>query len=1072
MVSAHHQVGLPLCQLDAGGGAGVEGQEVCFDPVGENHARFGHLRLAQQRGLAGNGSTTEVRSAGPAGKGLAHHENQPVCLPAHLRPADELGAFLPGRPELARQTIRHIKQAAQPAGRPCSSRHDDPAGGPALLPASQLDPVTGGDVAAYPDEQVIESQQDLLIVELHFGHADPTHFHLPFESVADYQVRFRKQEVRLHPTICTKQPLRIKMFLMNSQIPPARQEGDPSGLEWMAQNDQVDDPAFIEALVHDSFDRIYRLFLFYQKDPARALDATVRCLADAAADRHRYWGEMPFRAWIFRRAMRHGKPRKEEAETFILFLRYGLDLPASEMAAALGEKPERISACLKTLRERRLALQFLEPPLAGCRPYRDLLEAGADGPLSSEALVQLDGHLETCTRCQAYAQDLGNLVDSWKSEFQNCCPSLDLSEEMSRWLYDEISRQAAKRSSRLRISVSSREGLLVGVLLVLLVALAWSSGVMKPDSTPRRTRIIQTVMVTQLVTRQVFVVVSPTPPERLFTYRVKPGDTIESIAANFGVSPMLVASLNQLYLGVSPEPGRPLTLPGDGKPKPGYAIPTPVPSLPALEPLTIDSTVNDIRLRVAQSQNLWHTLWADVRLVQYGPPGYNGPPLQNIRKQVWISRPSNSLVVSAPGGIDSISLSYQNGRTLTMLGDNSANRYQGASTRLVDDTAIRSLFLEPFLVQNQEKGDYLVAGREMIGQIDALLLDWFNGQKGQREFRFWIDPTTGVVLRQRQYGGPDFQATLWELGVTDIAYNQNFPQDIFDPDSYWPRSFVQDFNGRAISWNDLSFYLLNEPVPGHERLARNLPPEGFDAARSRLTFQWPQTGSYSPVIELFGDGYFLLPITVGQADLPFSLPNDGLDQFLRWLAPGKAEQVLKQSSSAPQITSYFPCRRSADGNLLVFSVVTGGVGEIRSYLFWLDLTKRQYNVILPYQDFGNPFAIAPDNQRVAYGDCRSKQPCAIYVYDTKTGQGRKLLEVQSAQMLAWSPDGQSLAVVDAHFSPNQPELLVLEASTGRVIYRGPYDLGTLQAAQDAPVKDWGKAFPPPPANLEACVNPP
>lgn len=44
--------------------------------------------------------------------------------------------------------------------------------------------------------------------------------------------------------------------------------------------------------------------------------------------------------------------------------------------------------------------------MKACRPFRELLSAALDGPLAPEARVRLEGHLEGCAACRAYARDL------------------------------------------------------------------------------------------------------------------------------------------------------------------------------------------------------------------------------------------------------------------------------------------------------------------------------------------------------------------------------------------------------------------------------------------------------------------------------------------------------------------------------------------------------------------------------------------------------------------------------------------------------------------------------------------
>jgi hypothetical protein len=78
--------------------------------------------------------------------------------------------------------------------------------------------------------------------------------------------------------------------------------------------------------------------------------------------------------------------------------------------------------------------------------------------------------------------------------------------------------------------------------------------------------------------------------------------------------------------------------------------------------------------------------------------------------------------------------------------------------------------------------------------------------------------------------------------------------------------------------------------------------------------------------------------------------------------------------------------------------------------------------------------------------------------------------------LLWSPDGRHLALTGAENPKTDWKLLIVEAGTGKIAYRGQIEIGRegqWLLPEDSQDLAWGLAFFPPRTNaVEACARPP
>ena len=134
-----------------------------------------------------------------------------------------------------------------------------------------------------------------------------------------------------------------------------------------------------------------------------------------------------------------------------------------------------------------------------------------------------------------------------------------------------------------------------------------------------------------------------------FDYTSQGGESLASIAEKLDL-PLSALVDPPSGLQITRDPAA-KTLPGDVlefrvRSDPAN-LPTSTPVQPVLysQPaLNAQSSLEQVRSRIAESESLWHTLWADVSFVFYGPQGYSGPALESSRVWVWMQLPGESLV--------------------------------------------------------------------------------------------------------------------------------------------------------------------------------------------------------------------------------------------------------------------------------------------------------------------------------------------------------------------------------------------------------------------------------------------
>jgi hypothetical protein len=331
---------------------------------------------------------------------------------------------------------------------------------------------------------------------------------------------------------------------------------------------------------------------------------------------------------------------------------------------------------------------------------------------------------------------------------------------------------------------------------------------------------------------------------------------------------------------------------------------------------------------------------------------------------------------------------------------------------------------------------------------------WWRSDAGRMQL--WIDAQTGVVLKAREFGGPDLNTVLQEYIVTAVRYDADFPE-----------LHPEDLSSGILAqfWLDETRQVQAraEPLPawtppeGHHRLPRELPLPGFDPSRSRLTFQYPDdladpttpgVRQAHPEIELFANGNYL-------GSLAFADP---------WTVD---------------------CQRTADGKTLIYKAWDrffddGSYGDPRLYKLVLDRSPEPELLLEGLTVFW--FALAPDGRRLAFAEGRDNYLTqSLRLLDLETGEQTSLSQYAIASPV-WSPDGRFLSYMAYTDGTAQQKVNVLEVDSKKIVYSQAVDVfGPMFSwdelpedwpSPDWPGHDWGVEFPVFTHDLGNCHLPP
>lgn len=623
-------------------------------------------------------------------------------------------------------------------------------------------------------------------------------------------------------------------------------------------------------------------------------------------------------------------------------------------------------------------------------------------------------------------------------------PQKSLSEEeqgqvVSQLLY--AAEQDAKKSQKL---VRLRETLLMAVGIVLISGLIWWLNQSLPDGSVKIAKATATAKIIR-ATRVVLVPVTATPksPDRILTdYVVRPGDTLESIAQEFGMAENDLIRLNRLSVDARLNVGQRLKVLSSVRRRLS-AEPSTV-ETGNLPPLNGNSTPRQVVQRLASSQSLWSAIQVDARLILNGPSGYIGPP-DVTYEQVWIDSLDNrSLELSGKSSTQPDWVYVTNGHSSSQIYRKTSQRLDSPGNQMIKNDSLRAM-LFPL------NSDWLSStGKLIIGPVTPYigretLQVGVKNASGFLQAQLWIDAETGIILREVHYSGDRLQIQTADFSISQINYHVHFSDGLFNnPRERLAAGFSADTSAFVSKLENR--VTPTENSQAHQSFFAGLPPPGFNLAQARLYFRFPEafnTEVSTAKVEILAGGYSL-----------------GETQF-----------------GNPWTTI---CARSADGYKIAYVSEPNNAGPSGAALHWFDLRNVNQSHVVSEDLAVNNFAFSEDGQKLAFfGRQAGQARGAVYIYDLLGGALQRLLDRNSANSLVWSPDGNYLAMISDPSRLGNQDAWVVDVHNGIIVAqdrynsRGDFSLDPLRP--DWPTFGWRHPdgsrvqFPVTMGGLQACV---
>jgi hypothetical protein len=421
-------------------------------------------------------------------------------------------------------------------------------------------------------------------------------------------------------------------------------------------------------------------------------------------------------------------------------------------------------------------------------------------------------------------------------------------------------------------------------------------------------------------------------------------------------------------------------------------------------------------------------LWLELQAIERGPAAYHGPArIEGLR--AWLSPEQILLFQALPADAPEDTILFRFRRIPDSI------RIPAEQFGAEDVFALPKYRFSLNQIAHPVESALLLSGQarfeaggleELNGHV-ALVIDQLD-ENGERIARLWLDQATDLPLRIEKYRPGEAEPYL-ELQVRRVVYDLDLTDE------------TESKSPRRPSGQPFEALLGHSGTPGSREISKPQGlqplPAGFDIGRSSLSFYYPDDLHFlasESSVRISADGYDLGQFTLGN---PWSLV----------------------------------CDRSPDGKMLAYISQPGLNPPNNAGLRWIDLPSPTG---VTHSALGGIYmrelAFAPDSRQIAvFGRYISID--AVYIVDTQTSQYRRLVRLENARSLAWSPDMQYLALIGSRpEAPNQERVLVIQLRRGRVVYDEPFD-PLLPAAQQYPALEWGVKFPVQPRGLGECALP-
>ncbi|MGW8227155.1 MAG: hypothetical protein ACWGOY_15545, partial [Anaerolineales bacterium] len=410
----------------------------------------------------------------------------------------------------------------------------------------------------------------------------------------------------------------------------------------------------------------------------------------------------------------------------------------------------------------------------------------------------------------------------------------------------------------------------------------------------------------------------------------------------------------------------------------------------SIQPLTLDSSSEEIRERLMLSPQFWENMWAEVVVTFYGPRGYVGPPFQE-RHQFWIDPQHGGMLVSGPvdgfpNFIDRFSIPAQMGIEETFKwGEEYAqigSQWPWFTIHL--ETLMKLPYVLKYLGQNPGLDGitdvtYTPVGEQKWAEHQAIIVDLIQ-ETGTSIGRIYLETKTGIVLREQYYAPGSDRKTIIESSLRELNLNQPVPSMWKGPDNafYRPRNFLP---GNTIEDDIPSSW--STPTSPYS-YAGAVASSNIDPSRSELVFMKSYL-SDDPESETE----------------PYSIYADNLH-----LGEIELTDPLRMI-----------CTRSQSGNRIAFTDWSYFPAEGNNKLYWFDLRQLELSSIsLPVMSVER-ISFSPDNRSLAIsGYSNENGGDQFIVVDTENNTTRSLPIPANFNPISWTPDGTQIMVLEPTYT--------------------------------------------------------
>lgn len=469
--------------------------------------------------------------------------------------------------------------------------------------------------------------------------------------------------------------------------------------------------------------------------------------------------------------------------------------------------------------------------------------------------------------------------------------------------------------------------------------------------------------------------------------------------------------------------------------------------LPPLNPLSIDSSTQEIKQHIQFSNQLWNTMWADIVVNFFGPSGYIGPPFTE-RHQLWIDQDRDTFQIIGPtqGLPDYLAGIFLSPDPSPMHIESQGTKGYAKLGRQYPWFSIKSetVFLFPFAINqllktsNQDflqDAELFVIGEDIVADRETVIVE-LTSPEGAISARLWLDTQIGIVLREQYYDPQINNRVMIESRIRKINFEDSFPTIRKNPENspQAPREVIPEIFR----------------VPNHYRsdLLDN-PLKGFPFRNSPFNLELSQTR-----------------ISIAKADRK-ELERTGTGTY-HFFAESDFLGEVEMTNPLKLI-----CDRSADGTRIVFSGWQILPTVINDKIYLLDLLNLDL-IPLEIPDMVVLWiGFSPDNNSIlvtGYDGLDGEN--GFYLIDTISRDYEQLPIRTGFGSVAWSPDNSKIAILDLSVSPesNSKRIRIFDVKTGEEERKFIFAKSLAGTANlEVPLDGWIANFQIPLQDLSQCT---